>query len=100
MRHTRPMFSEIYVFTKENLRNLRDYAGITAVIPDEYSTHHSGFRLPEELACGGPLAGWQKRREAVERHARVNNLKQGAWPVFPGIAGVTDDSLLLKLIRP
>lgn len=93
------MFSEIYVFTKENLRNLRDYAGITAVIPDEYSTHHSGFRLPEELACGGPLAGWQKRREAVERHARVNNLKQGAWPVFPGIAGVTDDSLLLKLIE-
>jgi len=98
MNRTRAVFGEIYTFTRDNLVNIRDRLGMTAVIPDEYTIHFFGFKLPRELTESGPLAGWQDRTAELARHQKAYGLKSHAWPVFPGVAGQADDTLVRKLI--
>ena len=99
MKTTRAMFGEIYTFTQNNMKSVRDNLGITAVIPDEYTFHFSGFKLPPELTENGPLAGWRDRSRELARHQEVYSLSCDAWPVFPGIAGQCDDRNLQILIE-
>lgn len=98
MKRTRAMFGEIYAFTRDRLVDIRDRLGMTAVIPDEYTIHFSGFKLPRELTEGGPLAGWRNRTAELARHQKAYGLPSHAWPVFPGVAGQADDTLIKKLI--
>jgi hypothetical protein len=99
MQKTRAMFGQIYSFTKENMIRIRDQLGMTAVIPDEYTIHFSGFKLPPELTETGPLAGWRQRHGELARHQAAYGLGSNAWPVFPGVAGQADDTLIKKLIE-
>lgn len=83
----------------DTIRRLRDAIGLTAVIPDDYTPHHSGFRLPVDLLARSPLAAWQERVEAVNFHRRTYGLVSHASPVFPGVVGPAyDDSRLCRLI--
>jgi hypothetical protein len=91
-------FGPIGAMTPETIRRLRDGIGLTALIPDDYTPHHSGFRLPEDLLESSPLARWQEQ-PTVERHRKTYGLAPHASPVFPGIVGPPyDDSKLLRLI--
>jgi len=88
-----------FLLEPDVIRRLRDAIGLTAVIPDDYTPHHSGFRLPEDLLERSPLAGWHARPEAADRHRRTYGLVAHAIPVFPGVVGPAyDDSKLCRLI--
>lgn len=83
----------------DTIRRLRDAIGLTAVIPDDYTPHHSGFRLPVELLDRSPLSDWVNRPEAANFHRKTYGLVPHASPVFPGIVGPQyDDSKLCRLI--
>ena len=91
-------FGPIDSMQSDMIRRLRDGIGLTALIPDDYVPHHSGFRLPEDLLTRSPLARWQEQ-PTVERHRKVYGLVSHASPVFPGVVGPAyDDSKLLRVI--
>lgn len=91
-------FGNINAMTPDMIKRLRDGIGLTALIPDDYAVHHSGFRLPEELLAQSPLANWSSRSE-IDRHRRIYGLAANAGPVTPGIVGPAyDDHKLLRLI--
>ncbi|MCZ7542978.1 MAG: hypothetical protein M5R40_05310 [Anaerolineae bacterium] len=92
-------FGSIDAMQPDMIRRLKDGIGLTAVIPDDYTPHHSGFRLPDDVLERGPIARWQDHPVRVERHRKTIGLGPNATPVFPGIAPPAyDDSKLLRLL--
>jgi hypothetical protein len=92
-------FGDINAMTPDKIKRLRDGIGLTALIPDDYAVHHSGFRLPEELLAQSPLASWPSRSE-TDRHRRIYGLAANAGPVTPGVVGPAyNDDKLLRLIE-
>lgn len=91
-------FGSIDSMQDEAICRLRDGIGLTALIPDDYTPHHSGFRLPEDLLAASPLHHWQEQ-PGVDRHRRIIGLGPRATPVFPGVVTPPyDDAKLLRLI--
>jgi hypothetical protein len=96
---TTAWFGSIDSMNVDTIRRLRDQMGLTAVIPDDYTPHHSGFRMPKELLDRSPLAQWQSQ-PTVDAHRKTHGLSPQASPVFPGIVGpIYDDGRLLRLIE-
>lgn len=92
-------FGNIDTITPDWIRQLRDGLGLTALIPDDYLVHHSGFRLPDELLARSPWRDWPSL-PTTARHRQVFRLGPSAAPVFAGVVGPQyDDSRLLRLIE-
>ena len=92
-------FGNMDAITPDLIRQLRDGIGLTALIPDDYRVHHSGFRLAEELLERSPLADWP-HRPTVSHHRAVYGLAADAAPVFAGIVGPAyDDTRLLRVME-
>jgi len=91
-------FGSISTMEPDDIRRLRDVIGLTAIIPDDYMSHHSGFRMPEDLLARSPLATWHEQ-PTLDQHRKTYGLASNASPVFPGVVGPAfDDSRLLRLI--
>ena len=93
-------FGSIDSVQPDMIRRLKDGIGLTALIPDDYTPHHSGFRLPADLLERSPLARWRDRPDLVERHRKTYGLAPNATPVFAGIVPPPyDDGKLRRLIE-
>ncbi len=92
-------FGSIDTLQPDSIQRWRDAIGLNVLIPDDYTPHHSGFRLPDDLLARSPLARWQDQ-PTLDRHRKINGLAANASPVFPGVVGPRyDDSRLLRLIE-
>jgi hypothetical protein len=92
-------FGDINIFDDEYLKKLKELAGITGIIPDNYRIHLPGYHVSEDLLDHSPFPpGWTEW-PASKRDAEAGGDVEIEFPVFSGIAVQTDDTPVKKLLE-
>jgi hypothetical protein len=91
-------FGDINIFDPEYLKRLKEIAGITGIIPDNYRIHLPGYHVSEEILDKSPFPrGWTEW-PASKRDVIAGGDVDIEYPVFAGIAVQTDDAPVLRLL--
>jgi hypothetical protein len=99
MEKRKAWFGDINIFDPEYLGKLKEIAGITGIIPDNYRIHLPGYHVSEEILDNSPFPrGWTEW-PASKRDVTAGGDVEIEYPVFAGIAVQTDDTPLVKLLE-
>ena len=92
-------FGDIKLFSESYLKKLKEIAGITGVIPDNYQIHVPGYKVSEDVLDRAPFPrGWTEW-PAAKRDIEAGGDTDIIYPVYAGIAVQTDDAPILELLE-
>jgi len=92
-------FGDIQLFSASYLKKLKELAGITDIIPDNYRIHLPGCRVSEEILDRSPFPRGWTQWPVSKRDIEAGGDMEITCPVFAGVAIQTDDAPLLQLLE-